>query len=269
MCSRRTGLLVRAWRLLRLHLLLARGVLTVLTVYRGAGQARRAELLRDWSRDLLAILHVKVTLRGTPPRVPGGRTVVVGNHVSWLDVYLVDAFAPSRFVAKSEIRGWPVIGWLAQQVGTLFIDRAKRHATARTNEQIIAAIRAGDCVAVYPEGTTTDGTVLRQFHASLLQPAVEAEATVCPAVVRYPGPDGRPNPAALFVNNMSFARSVFRIIAEREIAAELHFLEPIAAPGRERRELARLSEQAVAAALGVPIARRGPGTPSGPPAATP
>jgi 1-acyl-sn-glycerol-3-phosphate acyltransferase len=266
MFSTRTGLLTRAWRLLRMHLLLLRGVLTVLTVYRDAGQARRAELLHDWCRDLLDILHVKLTMRGDPPRVPGGRKVIVGNHVSWLDVFVVNAFAPSRFVAKSEIRGWPVIGWLAARAGTLFIDRSRRHATAHTNEQIIATIAAGDCVAVYPEGTTSDGSLLRHFHASLLQPAVEANATVHPAVVRYPGPDGRPNPATLFIDNMSFASSVFLILAEREIAAEVTFLEPISAEGRDRRELARLSEQAVAAALGVPVARKGPGTPSGPPA---
>lgn len=266
MSSNRTALLTRAWRLLRMHLLLARGVLTVLTIYRGASQERRAELLRNWTRDLLAVLHVKLAVRGTPPRVPGGRTVVVGNHLSWLDVYLVNACAPSRFVAKSEIRGWPVIGWLAVRAGTLFIDRSRRHATAHTNEQIVAAIRAGDCVAVYPEGTTSNGTFLRHFHASLLQPAVDAGATLYPAVVRYPGPDGRPNPATLFVDDMSFARSVFMIIAEREIAAEVTFLEPIPAAGRDRRELARLSEEAVAAALGVPIARKGPGTPSDPPA---
>jgi 1-acyl-sn-glycerol-3-phosphate acyltransferase len=264
MSSSRTGYLTRAWRLLRMHLLLARGVITVLTVYRGTGQARRAELLHDWCRDLLEILHVKLTVRGTPPRVPGGRNVVVGNHLSWLDVFVVNVCAPSRFVAKSEIRSWPVIGWLAARAGTLFIDRSRRHATAHTNEQIIAAIGAGDCVAVYPEGTTSGGTVLRHFHASLLQPAVEAGALVHPAVVRYPGPDGRPNPATLFIDNMSFAHSVFMILAEREIAAEVTFLQPIPATGRDRRELARLSEQAVAAALGVEVVRKGPGTPFGP-----
>lgn len=264
MSASRTGYPTRAWRLLRMHLHLLRGVLTVLTVFRRAGQARRAELLRNWCRDLLEILHLRLTLRGIPPRVPGGRNVVVGNHLSWLDVLVVDAVAPSRFVAKSEIRSWPVIGWLAARAGTLFIDRSRRHATAHTNEQIIAAIAAGDCVAVYPEGTTSDGTALRHFHASLLQPAVEAGATVHPAVVRYPGPDGRPNPAALFIDNMSFARSVFLMLAEREIEAEVTFLEPIPANGRDRRELARLSEQAVAAALGVEVVRKGPGTPFGP-----
>ncbi|HET9700217.1 MAG TPA: lysophospholipid acyltransferase family protein [Burkholderiales bacterium] len=260
----RTGFLTRAWRLLRMHLLLLRGVFTVLTVYRFADQARRARLLREWSRDLLDVLRVRLTVRGTPPRAPGGRHVVVGNHVSWLDVFVVDAVVPSRFVAKSEIRGWPVIGWLAAQAGTLFIDRSRRHATARTNEQIIAAIAAGDCVAVYPEGTTSDGTRLRHFHASLLQPAVEAGADVHPVVVRYPGPDGRPHPATLFIDNMSFARSVLMILTQREIAAELTFLEPIPAGGRDRRELARLSEQAVASALGVEVVRKEPGTPSGP-----
>jgi len=264
MSSNRTGLLTRAWRLVRMHLHLARAVLIVLTVYRGASQARRAGLLRDWSRELLAILHVRLMVRGTPPRVPGNRTVVVGNHLSWLDVFVVDACAPSRFVAKSEIRGWPVIGWLAVRAGTLFIDRSRRHATAHTNEQIIAAIEAGDCVAVYPEGTTSDGTILRPFHASLLQPAVEAGATLHPAAVRYPGPDGRPHPATLFVGNMSFAQSVLMIVAERELTAEVTFLDPIPAAGTDRRELARISEEAVAAALGVPLARKGPGTPPDP-----
>jgi 1-acyl-sn-glycerol-3-phosphate acyltransferase len=249
-----------------MHLHLFKGVVLAIFIYSRADQHGRARILARWSRELLDVLHVGLVVRGQPPVVPGGRVMVVGNHISWIDIFAVDACAPSRFVAKSEVRGWPVIGWLAERAGTLFVDRSRRHDTLRTNQEIDDAIRGGDCIAVYPEGTTTDGTVVRPFHASLLQPAVDTGATLYPVALRYLTPDGEPATAPVWVGDMSFAQSVLRILRERELVVELNFLEPIPADRRDRRALAHAAEEATAAALGLPRPRRQPGRRADPPA---
>jgi 1-acyl-sn-glycerol-3-phosphate acyltransferase len=254
-----TGIATRLLRLVRMHLHLLKGVVLAVLVYRRADQSGRARILARWSRELLDILNVRVVVRGRPPAVPGGLAMVVGNHISWMDIFVVDACAPSRFVAKSEVRGWPVIGWLSACAGTLFVDRGRRHDTVRTNRAIGDAIRAGDCVAIYPEGTTTDGSVVRPFHGSLLQPAVEAGATLYPAALRYLDADGELAAAPVWVGDTTFAQSVFRIIRAPELVAEVNFLEPIPSAGRDRRELAHAAEAATAAALGLPPPRRQPG----------
>ncbi len=266
MGSKTSGFPRRVLRFLRLLLHAGWALALATFAYPRGDQVRRAQLLGDWSRKLLEILNIKLIVKGKPPKVPGQRVVVVGNHVSWLDVFAVDSVCPSRFVAKSEIRKWPVAGWLAARAGTLFIDRGRRHATARTNMSIIEAIRAGDCVALYPEGSTTDGTLVKPFHASLLQPAVDAGATVHTASLRYLDAEGRFTMAAAYIDNMSLLRSVLQIIREPMLTAELTFGEPIRAEGMDRRELARVTEEATARSLGLPPPHRQPGKPSGPPA---
>jgi len=266
MGTRTSGVPTRILRLLRLLLHAGWAFALGTFVYPRADQVRQAQLLGGWSRKLLEILNIKLLVHGRPPKVPGRRVVIVGNHVSWVDVFAVDAVCPSRFVAKSEIRAWPLAGWLAARVGTLFIDRGRRHATARTNVSIIEAIRAGDCVAIYPEGSTTDGSLVKPFHASLLQPAVDAGATVHTAALRYLDAEGRPTTAAAYIDNMSLHTSILQIIREPALTAELTFGEPIRAEGMDRRELARLTEQATARSLGLPPPHRQPGKPSGRPA---
>lgn len=264
MGSKTTSIPTRVLRFLRLLLHAGRALALAAFIYPRADQNRRARLLSGWSEKLLAILHIRLEVRGRPPRVPGRQVVIVGNHVSWIDVFAVDSVCPSRFVAKSEIRAWPVAGWLAARTGTLFIDRGRRHATARTNVSIIDAIRAGDCVAMYPEGSTTDGTLVKPFHSSLLQPAVDAGATVHTAALRYRDAEGGFSTAAAYIDNMSLLSSVLQIIREPTLTAELIFGEPIPAEGMDRRELARAAEQATARSLGLPPPHRQPGRPSGP-----
>ena len=116
--------------------------------------------------------------------------LVVANHVSWLDIFALHAVGPVRFIAKAEIERWPVLGGLVRGVGTLFIERARRHDTHRVNQEIARALAAGDIVAVFPEGTTTDGTALLPFKGSLLQPIIDAQGHVQPVAIRYRDADG-------------------------------------------------------------------------------
>lgn len=251
--------------LLMLHLLA--GVARAAVLLPLAGPQRRIEMIRDWAARILKILAVDLVVTGHAPGLSERGGLFVANHVSWLDIYLLNAARPVRFVSKSEVRDWPVIGWLAEKTGTLFIRRSRRHDTARINSEVTAALKQGDCVALFPEGTTSDGSVLRPFHTSLLQPAIDAGARLWPVAIRYRNRDGSASTAAPYIDDMSFGASLRRILAQPEVVAEMEYLEPLAVQGRSRRELAVLAEAAIASALSLAAPGRAPGKPGGLPAA--
>jgi 1-acyl-sn-glycerol-3-phosphate acyltransferase len=256
-------------RIVRLVVHLAAGLLRVTFQYPRLDRSARARVMQRWSRQLLGILGVELAVTGEPPGVEPGMEVVVANHVSWLDIFVISAVSPCRFVAKAEIRRWPVIGYLSERAGTLFVERSRRHDAARVNATIRRLLTAGERLAVFPEGTTTDGTELKIFHPSLLQPAVEVGAPVHPAALRYRDGSGALSRAAPYAGDVSFAGSLGRLLREPYTRAEIVFCSPIDARGLTRHTLARASEQAIAAALNLPLPRRRPGTPAGPPGAKP
>jgi 1-acyl-sn-glycerol-3-phosphate acyltransferase len=117
--------------------------------------------------------------------------MIVANHVSWIDIFLISSVRPTRFVAKSEIRGWPLAGWIAERAGTLFIRRDQMRDMARIDARVREVLAEGDCVGLFPEGITTEGDELRKFHSSLFEPAVANGAHVHPAAIRYEHPTAR------------------------------------------------------------------------------
>jgi 1-acyl-sn-glycerol-3-phosphate acyltransferase len=191
--------------------------------------------------------------------------VIVSNHVSWLDVWVIHATCPVRFVAKSDSRRWPIVGWLVARAGTIFIERARRHDTARINRHIVQVLSRGERVGIFPEGTTTDGTRLAPFHASLFQPALGAGARVATAAIRYPLADGRPNPDAAYTGERSLLQSLRLILAHRALHASLTFAGVVEPHGKTRRELARECERVIASALKVSPPHTGPETRADPP----
>jgi 1-acyl-sn-glycerol-3-phosphate acyltransferase len=178
--------------------------------------------------------------------------VLVLNHISWVDIFVINARSPATFIAKSEIRDWPFVGWLCTLVGTLYIERGKPSAAKKATAEIVAELRRNSLIAVFPEGTTTFGRSLEPFHAALFQPALDAEATLHPIALRYFDRSGAHSDAAGFVGETTFVESVWTIVSARHIVAELQFLPPAPASGHTRRSLAEKTESAIAAALGVP-----------------
>jgi 1-acyl-sn-glycerol-3-phosphate acyltransferase len=237
-----------------LHLLYAVAITALLFPWLPGKLRTRVE--RHWNIGLMGILNIKIRLCGVVPDLSVQNMMLVANHVSWLDIYLLNAVRPVRFVSKVEVRSWPIVGWLASQAGTLFIDRTKRHDTARVNHEMSAILNNGGCVAVFPEGTTSNGSLLRPFHASLLQPAVHSQSQVWPAAIRYTHADGSLNMAPAYVDELSFGDSLSLILNQAIIYAELEFMPPIAAHGKARRELARDAELAIASALNLTAASK-------------
>ncbi len=193
--------------------------------------------------------------------------MLIANHVSGLDIQLIHSIWQVRFIAKSEVRHWPVIGWLAARTGTLFIERGKSRHAARINQSIHAAFQRGEVIGVFPEGSTSSGLEVTRFHASLLQPAVEEAALVYPVALRYLDEAGDIDVKASYVGERTLPESFGLILRRRRIRAELIFLPVIDSAGKTRRELAAITQAAIANALNLPFSDRKPGISSGPPGA--
>ncbi len=237
----------RVYRLTRLGLHLLLAVIIAGLLLPNVNRMWRDRLISHWSRRLLKILGVRVKVE-SPPALPGG-ALLVCNHVSWLDIYLIFVAKRVHFVSKSEVRAWPVAGWLAQQGGTLFLERGRRADTARVNDAMRELMQQGAWVGVFPEGTTSDGRGLKRFLPSLLQPAVELGCPIVPAALRYRTASGEYSAVAAYIDDMSMWQSLKRIVSEPHLVAELVFGEPFAAD-QHRRELAHRAETAVAQLLG-------------------
>jgi 1-acyl-sn-glycerol-3-phosphate acyltransferase len=234
----------------------ALGLLYALLTFPWIPRGWRDAAIMGWSRILLLIIGVRVESSGLPPCPTCGNqslgSLLLINHTSWLDVFSIAALAPARFVSKAEIGRWPVFGWLAIVVGTLFVERGRRHAVVRTNQAVAERLRAGQLIGVFPEGTTTDGSRLLPFHANLVQPAIDLGAPIRPVGVRFTQ-RGEPTRAAMFVGQMNLMQSLWRVVTAPYLAVELHWLPPIDPPPSNRHAAARAARSAIAQALAVPL----------------
>jgi 1-acyl-sn-glycerol-3-phosphate acyltransferase len=266
--NKATNLFTRIFRLYRLAGFVAGCAAYVALSFSSLDAAQRLACIRRWSTQLLDILAVRISVVGTPP-VAGTSLMIVANHISWLDVFAINSAHPSRFIAKSEVRSWPLLGWLCEETGTLFIHRARRHHTAHINQQVVAAFAQGDSFAIFPEGTTTAGDTLLPFHASLLEPALAGNASVYPVAIHYTRPDGSPCPEADYTGDKSLLGSMWLMVSQREIHGQLQFLPPVVSANRHRREVARAAESAIASALNLAVTHTRAETAADPPAAAP
>lgn len=240
-----SSLVTRGVRLARIVLHLSHGLLKVALVFPFAGTTWRRRAIKHWAQSLLRILDLQLHVHGLP-HLHGQPAMLVANHVSWLDIYAINAIMPVRFVAKSEVRRWPAIGWLSARTGTLFIERTQRRDTARINHEIAAAMQSGDIVTVFPEGTTSDGAGVLRFHSSLLQPALLARAEVHPVALRYQHDDGTLCTEAAYDGDKTLWDTMRQVVAVPRIHVHVWFLPALAPDVAHRRELAEAAHAAIA-----------------------
>jgi 1-acyl-sn-glycerol-3-phosphate acyltransferase len=231
-------------RIARVCLHLLRGLVIAGMFFPLVSRARRRHEVKRWSARLLRILAVRLRIYGDPPR-HGTPLMLIANHVSWLDIYAINAVLPARFVAKAEVRRWPLIGWFSEKAGTLYIERARRHDTARLNRLMIEAMQAGDPVAVFPEATTGDGSALLKFHSSLLQPALDARAALHPVAIRYVRSDGTLCTEAAYDGEKTLWDTLLLMVTQCTIDVHVHFLAPVAYHDHHRREIAQAIRDAI------------------------
>ena len=236
-----------AYRIFRAVTHVLAGVGLVSFVFPLVGHQGRRSLRRRWSRNLLAIFNVHLERHGSST-VRGG--LLVANHISWLDIYGIMALEPALFVSKAEVRSWPLIGWLAKSTGTIFLHRNSRGHVKAVNGEISKVLGTGENVTVFPEGTTTDGTHLLEFHTALLQPAVAAGYPVQPLALRYHGLDGEPSAVAAYAGDTTMWQSLRNVARHPELVLRIHVMPALASSGTDRRTLASQARLAIAQRLG-------------------
>jgi 1-acyl-sn-glycerol-3-phosphate acyltransferase len=245
----RTGRLTRISRGIRLIGKLSEALILVCLVFPRIEPSRRDGIIERWCREVLDILHISVSVHGRP--VPGKASSVmfVANHVSWIDVLLLNACRRMRFVAKMEVRSWPLIGWIAARTDTVFFKRTSPHQLARVMQSMTAMLGRGDCIALFPEGTTTDGTSVHTFHSGLFESAVRANAPIQPIGISYLRPDGSLDADIAFIGRESLVSSILNVLSRPTTLAHLSFSPPIDGSIGDRRHLAALCQHAVERSL--------------------
>ena len=235
---RRIRLARAARRGARLPLLILH-ILVGLLIAAALGPGRRRYLstrpLAWWSRGLCRILGVRLRPCGTPH---AGAALFVANHISWLDIFCIAAVCPTHFLAKREVAGWPLFGWLCRRAGTAFIRRGGDRGAAEATEQLVWRLRRGERVLVFPEGTSTTGATVRRFHPRLFQAAILAHGPVQAIALRYPQAGGI-NPVVPFVGDDELLPHLWRLLGEPGLVAELRFGAVYLPPHPSRDALAR------------------------------
>ncbi|MGK9065514.1 lysophospholipid acyltransferase family protein [Stutzerimonas chloritidismutans] len=244
---RRLRFLARLTRLagvILVGLLLACGLSVLDGIGRPASIAARQRLCQWFLARLASALPFDVKLSGEPP----GRPMLwLANHQSWSDIPLLGMLVPMTFLAKSEVRLWPVFGWLAAQAGTRFIQRGQGD-TLQLGRQLSEHLRQGRDLLIFPEGTTTDGTTLRPFHPRLLSCAVDTATPIQPVAIRY-SRNGCTDPIAPFIGDDDLLSHLFRLMMEDRATVDIQLLRPIDTADMERSRLGRLCHASIHQAL--------------------
>ena len=175
--------------------------------------------------------------------------LLVANHVSWMDIPVVGSVIPSLFLSKAEVRKWPLIGWIASKNGTLFIARGKQGAASQAKTDLTYALNNNVNVLLFPEGTTNDGTYLRNFHPRLYAAAIESERPVIPVTIRYEAVNGSLHEDVPFINEVTFISNLWQVLGNDKVIVKVHVLDPIPSTNTARKALAADSREAVHKAL--------------------
>lgn len=222
------------WRLLRMLGHIAKGLWIVALRFPTLSPDQQHAHVQVWAVQFLAHAGIHLRIRGTPP--VAGPVMLVANHISWLDIPVMHAARHCRFVSKSDVQGWPLIGALATAAGTLYIERSSRRDALRMVRTMQEALQRGEVLAVFPEGTTGDGRETLPFHANLLQAAVAAHAPVQPVGLRFADQaTGATSFAPSYIGDETLVGSIWRTLCAPPIEALVHYGEPEQADGRDRR----------------------------------
>ena len=228
--------LLAAARVLRLLLHLLHGMAVMALRFPSLNAAGRQARIGWWSAGVLRALGVRLQISGTPRP---GATLLLANHISWLDVAALHAAVPqARFVSKADVLHWPLLGWLVKGAGTLFIERERKRDALRVVHAMAQALRDGQTVAVFPEGTTGPGPALLPFHANLLQAAIATATPIQPVVLRFADAAQRFSPAVEFIGATTLLQSLWRVASAHGLVVHVDLLLAQASAHADRRALA-------------------------------
>lgn len=223
------------WRV-GVHVL--RGLMQIVLLFPRLSRQDCDRRVQIWARGMLKRLGIELKLVGTPAR--SGPMLVVSNHISWVDILALHAVCHCRFVSKADVARWPLLGTMASGAGTLYVKRDSRRDAMHVLHRMAQALRDGDILAVFPEGTTGDGSAVLPFHSSLIQAAITADAPVQPVALNIiDGRSGRPSRAVSYMGDDSLLGSLWRTLRARQLCVVVTFGTPQLNGGRDRRAWAR------------------------------
>jgi 1-acyl-sn-glycerol-3-phosphate acyltransferase len=255
-----TPLLVQVLRACQIVLHFGVQWVAAITVVPWLSPARRRAFCERYALHLLNILNVRVVALGATP-LGKGPLLVIANHISWLDIFVLHSLRGWRFVSALGFAKWPFIGTIAKKIKTFFLRSGSLRDLQRVKNEVTEALKNGDDVAIFPERKTTDGDCVGHFHSSLLQAAIDAGVPVVPVAIRYRTADGNGNGiSALHLRSgvvrkdkeASLWESLTVTLRLPPLRAEVTICEPIMVAGKDRLELTRSAREMIAKALGLP-----------------
>jgi 1-acyl-sn-glycerol-3-phosphate acyltransferase len=232
------------FKLLRLLAEFIRAGLVLWLLFPKLQRVDKLRQIQRWAKNVLLILKIEVQCDEWVPHAAAG--LLVANHISWLDILVIQSLAPGVFVAKSEVRRWPLVGPMAQACNTIFVERSSRKSARAMIDGSVAAFAQGYSVIGFPEGTSGDGSDLGIFHANIFEGAIKARTYVQPVTLRYVNSDNDlPSDAAPFIGDMTLVSSLRKVMATSTIRAKVHIGESIQSAGHTRKTLANLAHQSI------------------------
>lgn len=220
--SEHTSLITRFSRIFRLALWLVKTIRRV-NRFKNLNETERNKELISIAHNLLDILHVKVNSEQSLPNTASMPWLTVANHISWLDIFVLMSYIPGGFIAKQSVKSWPVIGRLATNGGSVYINRQSRQDINPVIKAIVLALHEGKNVLFFPEAYTSEGMTTLPFKAALFQAAIDAETPVMAVAMRYYNSNGQRTPKVAFVGKTSLLRSLWNIVSMPEITVKVNF----------------------------------------------
>lgn len=204
---------------------------------------------RWWANGLLFSLGIRLNAHDIARHDSSTGSLLVCNHISFIDILAISAVVPADFVSKSDVANWPILGWMASQVGTIYIERENRRAAHRTQELMVDHLCSGRTIAIFPEGTTTEGDSVLPFHSALFQAAVNVGSNVRCFSISYHETNGQPSRRSAYVGDLSLFGCLWNIVANGPLEARITDVGKIHSPLPDRRRLAHQAHQLIAHAL--------------------
>jgi 1-acyl-sn-glycerol-3-phosphate acyltransferase len=224
-----------------------KGCFILLLVFPWLKVGQRHHSIRKWCKQLLGIFRMRFAVIGAE-QLEDAHYLMAANHISWIDIHVINAFKPHYFVAKAEVASWPIFGWMAKQLGTLFIERGKANSIRKMVPELAAQLSQKP-ICIFPEGTSTDGKQVAPFKSNLFEAAIVANAPVYALAIQYfELQTGKKTTAPAFIGDMGLLDSIWNLISSPPICAVLSISAKLPALN-ERKALAELSQSLIAAQL--------------------
>ena len=245
-----TPKLVRFVRGARVVAQLLGGLLWISIAFPFFSVERRRQVRHRWSSHLLSCFAFRIEIDGQLPGEPG---LIAANHVSWIDIFAVNALTPVAFVSKDDVIQWPIIGRLARSNETIFLQRGSRGHAHTIGRAMAERLESGNWLAVFPEGTTSDGTHLHPFHAALLQPAIDAGVAVTPVAISYEDVQGNRSLLPAYAGDTTLWETFCAMLSARQLVVRLQVGTPVlvneCSGNRGRKQLAQSLRDQIEKAL--------------------